>query len=180
VHQHAAAPPSITPGAPAEDEVDSAPMHRLMHSGAVDTAARKQPPLKGISSEARHRLLAVPAVPLAGTALEGDVTAPAAVSALDLVSQVWPADAPNRPSTVLHICMEPEGACVDFAMPPGGAAAWVHVVSGRQAVALVPPLPHNLAAYAAWAAGPKHSGVSGIACLVAGGATGPWHVGALV
>lgn len=180
MHEHAAATPSLPPGAPAEDEVDSAPMRRLMHPGAVDTAARKQPPLKGISSDARRRLLAVPAVPLAGTALEGDVTAPAAVSALDLVSQVWPADAPNRPSTSLNICMEPEGACMDFAMLPGGAAAWVHVMSGRQALVLVPPLPHNLAAYAAWAAGPKLSAVSGIACLVAGGAIGAWHVGAHV
>lgn len=38
-------------------------------------------------------------------------------------------------------------------------AVWLHCLSGRRVLALVPPTPRNLATYCAWAASARYAGV---------------------
>eukprot|EP00887_Chlorella_sp_A99_P002115 scaffold21.g2115.t1 len=154
---HAAhAPPfSSTLPAVAEDEADSA---AVTQRRPTDDASAAPLPLKGIKPDARRRLLEVPALPLLGGALEAEVGQPAAVAGVDLRA-AWPADAPNLPAPSLYLTMAAEGAFADFALAPGGASLWLHLVSGAKTLALIPPTPRNLATYAAWASGPRQAAV---------------------
>ncbi|KAL4437527.1 hypothetical protein ABPG77_003516 [Micractinium sp. CCAP 211/92] len=153
----ASAQAAATPrrAAPAEDEADSAAVRRKR--SAEEEAAAQQ--LKGISAESKKRLLEVAALPLAGTPLEGEVSPPSAVRGVDLAQQVWPQGAPSRPTAGVTLVMSPEGAYTDFHMAAGGASVWLHCISGRRNLALVPPTPRNLATYAAWAASARYAGV---------------------
>ena len=74
---------------------------------------------------------------------------------------MWPEESPSRPPCAVSLAMSPEGAASNFAPAPGGAATWLHLVSGRRTVALVPPTPANLALYAAWASSPRQAEVGG-------------------
>ncbi|PRW57186.1 lysine-specific demethylase 2A isoform X1 [Chlorella sorokiniana] len=141
--------------APAEDEADSAAVKRKRT--AEEEAAAQH--MKGISAESKKRVLEVSALSLTGTALEAEVSPPAAVSAVDLAQQVWPEGAPSRPSTSVNLVMSPEGAYTDFHLAVGGSSVWLHCLSGRRVLALVPPTPRNLATYVAWAASARYAGV---------------------
>lgn len=55
------------------------------------------------------------------------------------MEQLWPqgqvskgADAPAKPSLGLQLVMAPAGAFANFRLGPGGASAWMHVISGRK------------------------------------------------
>ncbi len=73
------------------------------------------------------------------------VLSPRAVREADLVEQLWPlgqgsrgVDAPAKPNLALQLAMAPAGAFANFRQGPGGASAWVHVVTGKK----VGSIPH--------------------------------------
>jgi hypothetical protein len=135
----AAAPahPELAAAPPEEDEADSfSVQHKPPPAADADGAA-----------DSLQRVLMLPGLDPAGTSLAGQLSPPTAVAALDLAS--------SSP----RVGMAPAGAYDNFSLAPAGGAAWLHVVSGRLSLALVPPTPTNLATFAAWAAGARRAGV---------------------
>jgi hypothetical protein len=60
--------------------------------------------------------------------------------------------------------MYPSGSYLDFEHAPAGAATWLQLLSGKLALALVPPTPRNLSTYLSWAAKAARWGHLGCCC----------------
>lgn len=71
--------------------------------------------------------------------VQGEVSPPSAVRAVDLAQQVWPEGAPTRPTAGVTLVMSPEGAYTDFHMAPGGASGGCPL--GRQSAGASAGLP---------------------------------------
>ncbi|KAK9830300.1 hypothetical protein WJX72_010868 [[Myrmecia] bisecta] len=152
-----------------EDEAVSAPAGLLdrprpavvsVEPASKGPGSRKRfPAPKGISSESKRRILNLAPISLAGTPLQDAVKPPAAVRAVDLVTQVWPEDSTDRPNVQAYAMMTPAGGYADFRIDFGGSSVWYHVITGKKVFAMVPPTPSNLASYAAWMSSAKHLGV---------------------
>ena len=114
----------------------------------------------------RKRLLNCVSLSLARTRLGDDVAPPAAVAALDLLADAWPAgdvadadcsDEAPRPEVLLYALMSPAGSYTDWHVDFGGSAVWYHLLSGTKVFLLAPPSAANLAAFEAWAASPAQA-----------------------
>lgn len=80
---------------------------------------------------------------------------PRAVREADLVERFWPAQQhgpdeaqkPAQPRVGLQLSMAPAGSFCNFRLSPGGAATWLHVVSGKEVTDWISPLTqlaHNI------------------------------------
>ncbi len=67
---------------------------------------------------------------------QDDILSPRAVRDSDLVERFWPAHptetAQHRPQLALQLSMAPAGSFCNFRLGPGGAATWLHVISGTK------------------------------------------------
>jgi hypothetical protein len=133
-------------------------------AATADTIAAPQskptdPPLEGIDKDYLTRLLCLPALPITGTPLESQISAPAAVQAADLRTSIGLVEATPQAQLPIMLGMYPSKSFVNSTMAPGGASVWIHLVSGTATVAVSPPVPKNIATYAAWACRGKNSGI---------------------
>ena len=94
------------------------------------------------------------------TSLAPLVKAPAAVRALDLVSNAWPKELKERghfPKAQMYCLMSVAGCYTDFHLDFGGTSVWYHVHTGQKTFLMIPPTVANLEAYRAWSSSPHQS-----------------------
>jgi hypothetical protein len=125
---------------------------------AVAPSKPSDPPLEGIDKDYLTRLLCLPALQITGTSLESEISAPAAVQSADLCSNLGLVEAIPQAQLPILLGMYPNRSFVNSTMAPGGASVWIHLVSGTATIAVSPPVPKNIATYAAWACGGKSTG----------------------
>ncbi|KAG7673343.1 hypothetical protein Ndes2526B_g03217 [Nannochloris sp. 'desiccata'] len=134
-----------------------------LHAVAADaTAALSKPsdlPLEGIDKDYLTRLLCLPTLPITGTPLEPEISAPPAVQAVDLRTSLGVIEATPQAKLPIMLGMYPNKSFVNSTMAPGGASVWIYLVTGTATIAVSPPVAKNLATYAAWACGGKDSGI---------------------
>lgn len=116
-------------------------------------------PLEGINKDYLTRLLCLPALPITGTPLEREISAPSAIQAVDLRTSLGAIEATPQAQLPIMLSMYPNKSFVNSTMAPGGASVWIYVVTGTATIAVSPPVAKNLATYAAWACGGKGSGI---------------------
>eukprot|EP00873_Tetraselmis_striata_P012920 jgi/Tetstr1/433184/TSEL_002368.t2 len=108
------------------------------------------PLAKGISNDARRKILEIVALPLIGTAIGNRIPPAFLRGGVPHRPQGWAHAQEMGLAGGLVANVAVSGAYVDFRFARGGAAMWLHVVSGKKAFCCVPPTSMNLAAYVSW------------------------------
>jgi hypothetical protein len=105
----------------------------------------------------RAGLLNVVSLSLAGTRLEGVLSAPRLVREADLVANAWPAGAAVRPEVQLYALVSPAESYTDFHLDFGGSSVWYRILAGRKVFLLAPPTPANIKAFVRWASSSRQT-----------------------